>query len=694
MSFEAKVHAGEKVNRLIDEASPYLLQHARNPVDWYPWGDEAFERARREDKPIFLSTGYSTCHWCHVMAEESFSDPETARIMNEHFVCIKVDREERPDVDAVYMKAVQALTGSGGWPMSVFLTPEGEPFYGGTYFPPADRGSMPAFKKVLTIIADAWENKREDISNSVGRIMEYLTTSDQAEEGDLSAAILDRAFKSYSKMFDRDWGGFSSAPKFPQPSCLSMLMVYYYRTGERHSLEMTELTLKSMADGGIHDQLGGGFHRYSTDSEWLVPHFEKMLYDQALLSRAYIQAYQITGKKVYARTARKIFDYVLRDMTDDGGAFYSAEDADSEGAEGTFYLWDKDQTDSLLGADARVFNAYYGVTEDGNFDGRNILHVTGEMEELAKSLSVDAEELEEIIERSEEKLFGEREKRVRPHRDEKIIAGWNGLMISSLAYGGAVLADDRYIKAAGQAADFVLSKLNTDNRLKRFYAKGKARTLGVLNDYAFLITGLVELYQADFNVKWLSEAKRLAGKMITLFADEKEGGFFLTGSDAEKLITEGKEAYDVAIPSGNSAAVRALLALGRITMDGELTDEAERVLAFFSGSIEELPASVPEMLIGVDYYFGPDQEIVIAGEKDSADTSEMLREVRKNFLPRAVVILHEEGGGIENFAEFVKMQKPVDGKAAAYVCEDYTCRLPVTDLEDLHNLLERQQKRK
>lgn len=684
--------AGGKANRLIDEASPYLLQHAYNPVDWYPWGDEAFEKARAEDKPIFLSIGYSTCHWCHVMSRESFSNQEIAEIMNKYFICIKVDREERPDIDSVYMKAVQAMTGSGGWPMSVFLTDDGKPFYGGTYFPPVTRGSMPGFDKLLLAIAEAWGNDRQNLLGSIGRIMAYLSDSGQSGNSKLSLSTQVAAVQMLSGMHDSELGGFGSAPKFPQPSYLSMLMGHYYRTRDASSLEMVEVTLDAMAKGGIHDHLGGGFHRYSTDRQWLAPHFEKMLYDQALLARAYVQAYQITGKRHYAEIARGIFDYVLRDLRDDGGGFYSAEDADSEGVEGTFYVWDMSRIEEILGGkDAKVFNAYYGVTAAGNFEESNILNVTGSIEKVAKELKLDKSVVAGVIESGKKKLFEDRAKRIRPHRDEKIIAGWNGLMISSLAYGGAVLAEDRYISVAAESAEFVLSKLNTDGRLKRFYGKGKARALAVLDDYSFIIMGLVDLYQADFDSKWLVEAKGLADRMVTLFGDSENGGFFLTGNDGEKLITRGKDAYDGAIPSGNSFAARGLLSLGQIMMDEILTAEGKRTLEAFSGQLERSPISLSEMVIGVDFYFGPRQEIVIAGQKDSPDTNAMIAEVRGRFLPRAVLLLHaegKEGKSIEKVAEYVKLQKAANGKSTAYVCENYVCRLPVTSKQELVKLLD------
>ncbi|MHC4666229.1 MAG: thioredoxin domain-containing protein [Planctomycetota bacterium] len=681
-------------NKLINESSPYLLQHAHNPVDWYPWGDEALERAKREDKPIFLSIGYSTCHWCHVMERESFADERIAKIINEHFVSIKVDREQRPDVDAVYMNAVQMMTGSGGWPLSVFLTPEGKPFYGGTYFPPNDVYGRPSFEKVLLTIAEAWKDRRAELMESAGKTSGVLAgLSEQAAQEKLSADVLKNAYSYLERTFDGAYSGFGGAPKFPQAGNLSMLLAYWHRTGEARALAMVEKTLDAMAKGGIYDHIGGGFHRYSTDARWLVPHFEKMLYDQALLSRVYIQAYQATGNEDYAQTAREVFDYVLRDMTASQGGFYSAEDADSEGREGLFYVWTPQEIERVLGADhTKVFAEYYRVTEKGNFENnKTILNIAEPLVEVAKRLKKDPADVEGIIQQSRAKLLAHRAKRIRPHRDDKVIAGWNGLMIASMARGGAVLQEPRYVTAAEKAGEFVLSKLRRDGRLMRYYRDGKVAGPGFLDDYAFVIMGLLDLYEATFDARWLAEAQKLTEQMIQQFGDKEAGAFFLAGKDADSLIVRNKPGYDGAVPSGNSIAALTLLKLGRLTMEQRFTEPGERVLQAFSGQMVQSPALLTAMLIALDFSLGPTQEIVIAGDPGQADTKEMLRTVRSRFLPRAVVLLHgagKAGEAIEKEVAFLRGQVAIDGKATAYVCENYVCRRPVNSVSELEGLLD------
>jgi uncharacterized protein YyaL (SSP411 family) len=666
-----------RANKLIDTGNPYLLQHAHNPVDWFPWSDEAFEKARKEDKPVFLSIGYSTCHWCHVMERESFENEQIAAIMNEHFISIKVDRESRPDIDTIYMNAVAAMTGSGGWPLSVFLTPDGKPFYGGTYFPPKDSFGHPGFERVLLTIADSWKNRRQELLESAGRLSELLKEGiTPASKEALSADILTVAFNHLREAFDPVNGGFGAAPKFPQPTTLSMLLCYWYRTGDKQALEMVEKTLAAMVKGGIYDHIGGGFHRYSTDARWLVPHFEKMLTDQALISRVYLEAYQITNNETYAEIAREIFDYVLRDMTDSVGGFYSAEDADSEGKEGAFYLWNPAQTISVLGKDqADIFNTYYGITEKGNFeDGKTVLNVQA-------SAATDRS--------AREAVFQARQKRVRPHRDDKVITAWNGLMISSLAFGGAVLDKEEYITAAGRCADFILSTLRKNGRLMRYYRAGKARELAFLDDYAFMAIACFELYEATFDARWLSEANALVEQMVELFADEK-GGFFLTGKDAEVLITCTKPATDEAVPSGNSVAAVVLLKLGLLTINQQLTQLGGAVLEAFWRQLTQWPQYSPAMLMALGFRLGPNQEIVIAGDADSADTKQMLVLLRGRFLPNAVVLLHQSGQAgkkIEQLVPLIKNQTPVDDRATAYVCENYTCKQPVNDVKKLAELL-------
>ncbi len=685
-------------NRLINETSPYLLQHADNPVDWYPWCAEAFEAAKKLDKPIFLSIGYSTCHWCHVMAHESFSSERIARIMNKYFISIKVDREQRPDVDAVYMNAVQMMTGSGGWPLSVFLTPDGKPFYGGTYYPPEDRFGRPGFEKILLAIADAWENRRDELVESAGKMTGLLAAEKtSAAHQSLSPEMIEKAAAYFARTFDSRNGGFGMAPKFPQPSNLTMLMTHWRRTGDAGALEMVTATLDAMAKGGIHDHLGGGFHRYSVDAVWLVPHFEKMLYDQALLSRAYLQAYQITGNDDYARVARDIFDYVLRDMTDPAGGFYSAEDADSEGVEGTFYLWTPKRIDDLLDKDqAKIFSDYYGLTKKGNFEeGKTILSVKMSVDELAKKHDISPAKARQILQAARHTLFKARAKRPRPHRDEKIIAGWNGLMISAMAMGGRILAEDKYTTAAHRSAEFVLTKLRTNTRLNRFYGKGKPVGLAFADDYAFMMMGLLDLYETDFKPRRLVEAKALADGMIELFADKDMGGFFMTGADNEKLIVRTKPSYDGAVPNANSLAARALLRLGQLTMQPDYTRHGKKVLDAFSSQLADSGASLAEMLLAVDYYIGPRQEIVIAGRRNAEDTERMLRFIAGRFIPTAVTMLHADGPAgreIEAIVPFIENQTPINGAATAYVCENYICNQPVNDIDKLKKIMAKVEK--
>jgi uncharacterized protein YyaL (SSP411 family) len=683
----------EHTNRLINESSPYLLQHAHNPVDWYPWGAEAFGRAKRQDKPVFLSIGYSTCHWCHVMEHESFEDDQIAEIMNEHFVCIKVDREQRPDVDEIYMNAVVLTTGSGGWPLSVFLTPDGKPFYGGTYFPSKQLYGRPGFDRVLLSIAEAWKDRRRELIDSAGKLSEFLQyPSAPAQKANLSAEISKKAFGQLRDMFDPVNGGFGTAPKFPQPANLSMLLVYWHRTADTQAIHIVEKTLDAMAAGGIYDHIGGGFHRYSTDSRWLVPHFEKMLYDQALLSKVYLQAYQITGNPRYARVAREIFDYVLRDMTDPAGGFYSAEDADSEGEEGTFYLWQPEQIASVLNQDeARLFNAHYGVTKRGNFEGnKTILSIVTPTEQLAKEFQKDHGAILNILTNARSKVFEARAKRVRPHRDDKVIAAWNGLMISSLACGGAMLGEEKYTQAAERSAEFILGTLHGNGRLARYYRGGQTIEKAFLDDYAFTVMGLVDLYEATFDARWLAAAKKLSEEMIELFADTEQGGFFLAGKDGERLIARTKPGSDGAVPSGNSAAAFVLLKLGRLTMNQDFTERGVKVLETFSRQLEESPAYSSLMLEALSFRLGPAREIVIAGKTDAADTKRMLELIRGKFLPNAVVLLHDQDKADPTLYEvvpFVKNQIAIEGKAAAYVCENYACKKPVSDIREFERLL-------
>ena len=640
-----------KANRLIHEKSPYLLQHAYNPVDWYPWGDEAFAKARTEEKPIFLSIGYSTCHWCHVMERESFENPEIAQLLNQWFVPIKVDREEHPDLDQVYMSAVMMMRGQGGWPLNVFLTPDLKPFFGGTYFPPERRWNMPGMKELLPTVAEAWEKKRGEILVSAdqltGSLREELArpVASQERAGErITLDLLHAAFNQAVSRFDGSNGGFGDAPKFPRSHELSFLLAYATRTGTSQARDVVTTTLDHLALGGIHDHLGGGFHRYSTDAQWLVPHFEKMLYDQALLARTYLEAYRVTKRSEYAETARGIFEYVLRDLRDPRGGFYSAEDADSEGEEGKFYVWTPQEIERVLGqTEAELFNRFYGVTPDGNFSaeggsarhnalagvrqsgvedakpvggehGASILHIERPLEQFAALEKLDAAQLAQRLATSRTALFTARSARARPHRDDKVLTSWNGLMIASLAYGASTLNEPRYLRAAEEAAQFILTTLTKDGRLLRRYRDGEARYPGTLEDDAFFTYGLVELYEADVNPRWLVEAKRLAGAMIERFWDERAGGFFLRGKDETPLIVPSKESYDGATPSGNSIAALVLLRLGRLTADERLESFGRRTLDAFAESLERAPSGSPQMLLAVDFALGPTKEIVIAGD--------------------------------------------------------------------------------
>ncbi len=681
------------INRLIDQTSPYLLQHAHNPVDWYPWGPEAFVRARQEDKPIFLSIGYSTCHWCHVMESESFEDQATAQILNDHFIAIKVDRETRPDVDSTYMKAVQAMTGTGGWPLSVFLTPEGKPFYGGTYYPPRQMYGRPSFKQVLLAIAEAWRNKRQDLLGSAQKIDQVLRSQvNNTSKVPLSHEVAQEAFAQFSRIFDTIHGGFGQAPKFPQPSVLSWMLGYWYRSRDVEARRMVEATLDAMAAGGIYDHLGGGFHRYATDDRWLVPHFEKMLYDQALLTQVYVQAYLISGNKTYADVARDILDYVLRDMTDSDGGFYAAEDADSEGREGLFYVWSYAEVEDILGQEtAALFAKRYGLTKAGNFEGsKNVLHIAQTIEEVADESNAGVEEVREILTQAAQRLLERRNTRPRPHKDDKVITAWNGLMIASMADAGAVLGEQRYVKAAQRAADFVVDRLRIDGRLMRYGRAGKVVGKGFLDDYAFMIQALMSLYEATFDARWLYEAVTLADAMIDLFGDSRGGGFFLTGRDIDSLLAREKPDYDGAVPSGNAAAALSLVRLGRLTMTQRFTSTGQKTLEVFSVPMGQSPTGFTVMIQALDFLLGPNQEIVIAGSEKTSEAQVLVDEVRRHFLPGAVVLFHESGSAgqaIESLVPFLGNLGPVDGRAAVYICEDYTCRQPVIDRDALKKIL-------
>ncbi len=691
-------HAAEprRANRLIHEKSPYLQQHASNPVDWYPWGQDAFDKATREQKPIFLSIGYSTCHWCHVMERESFEDPAIAALMNASFVSIKVDREEHPDVDQVYMRAVTAMTGQGGWPLTVFLTPDLKPFFGGTYFPPHRRSSMPGLDELLPEVATAWQTKRQEVAQSADQLVallrQELAPSARQPEA-LTDAVLQTAFDEAASAFDPIHGGFGGAPKFPRSHELSLLLHVWARTGTAQALEMVTTTLEQLARGGIHDQLGGGFHRYSTDQQWLVPHFEKMLYDQALLARTFLEAYQVTHRQEFNEAARDIFEYVLRDMTDPQGGFYAAEDADSEGQEGKFYVWRPDEMLAVLGQeDGELVNRFYGVTTEGNFEQQtSILHIEQPLEHLVKGTGEDPSALARRLASARQRLLTARSTRIRPHRDDKVLTSWNGLMIAAFAYGGSVLDEPRYLEAARRAAQFLLQHARRNGQLLRRYREGEARYPGTLEDYAFFTDGLLELYTATGEAMWLAEAKSLAKEMVAQFWDATGGGLFLRSRTQEPLIISSKEIYDGATPSGNSVAALVFLKLGRLTADQTFESYGRRLLETFAGQVQRSPFAYPQLLIAWDFALGPTKEIVITGDPALPDTAQMLHAFHQRFLPRTVLAVHqsgEAGAAVEALIPYVKTQRPLNGKATAYVCENYICSLPVTTVPQFESLLD------
>jgi uncharacterized protein len=707
--------ASEHANRLVHEKSPYLLQHAHNPVDWYAWGEDAFAKARRENKLIFLSVGYSTCHWCHVMAHESFESEEVAAVMNREFVNIKVDREERPDVDRVYMTFVQATTGGGGWPMSVWLTPDLKPIVGGTYFPPEDRYGQPGFKKVLERIAAAWKDNHDKIVEQGDKIVAALRESQSTPkaEGKIDAAILDAAYRQIERSYDPKEGGFGSAPKFPRPVTLNFLSRFYARGPESESgkqaLEMTLFTLRKMAAGGMHDHLGGGFHRYSVDRYWHVPHFEKMLYDQAQLAAAYLDASQITKDQQYESVARDILDYVARDMTSKEGGFFSAEDADSlfghgksDHGEGAFYIWTKKEIDAALGDAAEIFDFHYGVQPHGNapegsdpqdeFRGKNILIERHTIAETAKQFEKSEDEVRQSIERSREKLFAIRAKRPRPHLDDKIIAAWNGLMISAYARAAQVLDEPRYLETATRAANFIRKHLWDESKktLFRSYRDGRSAVEGFADDYAFVVQGLVDLYEASFDVEWLKFATQLQETQDRLFFDEKNGGYFTTSGKDASVLLRIKDDNDSAEPAASSVAALNLLRFSQIYDDKQLEDRARKTIDAFTTTLSHFPSAMPQMLVGLEFSSSKPRQIVIAGKKETPETKALLREVRRHFLPKTILLLADGAQGqkyLGERSEAIRAMSMVNGEPAAYVCENFTCKTPVTNSNQLADLL-------
>jgi uncharacterized protein YyaL (SSP411 family) len=675
-------------NLLAGETSTYLLQHADNPVNWYPWGEEALSFAREQDKPILLSIGYAACHWCHVMAHESFEDSETAAIMNENFVNIKVDREERPDLDSIYMSAVVAMTGQGGWPMTVFLTPEGEPFYGGTYYPPVPRYGMPGFKQVLASVTQAWQERRGDVIEQAGNLTNHIQStidlsSQGTKEGEFKEQLLIAAQQEVERQFDSQKGGFGRAPKFPQAMAMEFLLRRYLDTKDQQSLGMVELTLEQMAYGGIYDQLGGGFARYSTDNDWLVPHFEKMLYDNALLSRAYLHAWQVTGRPLYRRIAEETLGWALAELGHEGGGFYSSLDADSEGEEGKFYVWSADEIRSHLGDDAEPFMLYYDVTESGNWEGLNILRIVRSIEEVSKEIGQEAEEVAQTLNQARLKLYEERSKRVWPGRDEKILTAWNGLLLASLAEAGRDLNRPDFSKAAVDLAEHLYQHHRTEEgRLWRTWKPGSpAKYNAYLDDYAYLAEGLLALYQLTFNTRWFHWAQELADMMLAHFRDEVNGGFFDTSDDHEMLIHRPKDLQDNAIPSGNSAAVGVLLKLNLYTGESRYWDVAYEATSAMSQAMSRYPLGFAHWLCAADFISSRPVEVAIAGGVEADDTRQLIEAVFAQYRPNQVVAVGSDGEAIP----LLQGRTRHSGQAAAYVCRNFVCELPVTEpslLED------------
>jgi uncharacterized protein YyaL (SSP411 family) len=692
-------------NRLAHETSPYLLQHQHNPVDWFPWGEEAIEKSRREKKPIFLSIGYSACHWCHVMEHESFEDEAIAHVLNENFVPIKVDREERPDLDQIYMNAVQMLTGHGGWPMSVFLTPELKPFYGGTYWPPHSARGMPGFDQILAGVIDAWKNRPEAVTNAAEQLTAELRNigagGGERDVSQLTIELVNNAALQLSRAFDHTYGGFGQAPKFPHPMDLQLFVRVADRNRHEGPLEMVRLTLDRMAAGGIYDHLGGGFARYSVDARWLVPHFEKMLYDNALLTGAYLDAYQVTGDENYSRVVRETLDYIVRDMTDPAGGFYSTEDADSEGEEGLFYTWTPAEIAAVLGADrGATFCRVYDVSDVGNFEGRNILNLPKTLDQNAKILGRDTAELAAELAEDRKKLFEARENRVHPGKDDKVIVAWNGLMIDAMARADVVLNTDDYRMAAIKAADFILEKMRRDDgRLLHTYRAGAAKLDAYLDDYASFANSLVSLYELTTNERWINEAVRLMDLVLDLFADADNGALFYTAKDHEQLIARNKELTDSSVPSGNSLAATALLRLGQLLGRTDYLDIAAGILSAALPLMQRAPSAVGQMLIALDRYLGPSHELVLIGDFAKQEVLDARGEIDRRFLPRCVIAIRDVDHSTLDVPEskalnavFAGKASP-DGRPVLYVCQNFACQAPAVGLEAIEAALNKIGKR-
>ena len=678
-------------NRLAKETSPYLLQHAHNPVDWYPWGEEAFAKAKAENKPILLSVGYSACHWCHVMEHESFEDEKIASLMNDLFVNIKVDREERPDVDEIYMHAVQMLTGRGGWPMTMFLTPDAEPFYGGTYFPPVDRHNLPAFPRVLLGVAQAYRDKPDEVARSTRQILDNLEKLSQRQETErpLQIETVQNAAAQLAENVDHTHGGLGGAPKFPNTAVFSLFLRQLHTNQNSHYLEMTSHTLRKMAEGGVYDHLGGGFHRYSVDERWLVPHFEKMLYDNALLTRLYLEAYQATQDPFFRGVVEAILAYVEREMLSPEGGFYSTQDADSEGVEGKFFVWDQEQIVEVLGEEVgEVVCRYYDVTDVGNFEGHNILHPSLELEQLARLFGREVDEVSRLIATAKQRLFAVREDRIKPGRDEKILTCWNGLMLSGFAEAARVLDNPHYLDIARRNAAFILTKLSENGRLLRSYKDGQAKFNAYLDDYASFTCGLLDLYEATSEPDYLDRAVALSQVLIERFWDTEQGGFFFTSDDHERLISRSKSAFDGSIPSGNSLATLALLRLFSLTEGQDYLDKAEQTLRLFYDDMERSPFGFSQLLGVLDFHLQRPKQIVLVGDASAPETRQLLARINALYLPNKTVVCLDpqslaDGKGPAALAGKVQ----VDGKLTTYVCHNFTCSPPATDWGTLKALL-------
>ena len=675
-------------NRLANETSTYLLQHKDNPIDWYPWGDEAFERARSEDKPIFLSVGYAACHWCHVMERESFEDAETAEILNKSFVSIKVDREERPDVDSIYMRAVQGMTGQSGWPMSVFLTPAGEPFYAGTYFPPQRHGNLPSFRNVLESVREAYHERRGEVAGTARQVRRFLEGQNQPRAGavDLTPEALNSAYRTLAGQFDADHGGFAGSPKFPQPLVHEFLLHYWHRTGELRAVAMAEISANRIARGGIYDQIGGGFHRYTIDAAWGIPHFEKMLYDNALLTLLFLHLYQATGKQIFRNVVETTLAYVEREMLDGSGAFYSSQDADSEGEEGKFFVWEAAEVDRLLGELAPIARLYFGITDGGNFEGKNVLSVPLAEEEVAVRLSMPVEELRQSVEEARRRLFEARERRPRPDRDEKVVTSWNALMLKSFAEAGAVLANERYVQIADRNADFILDSLRQGERLFRTWrhvdGAGQARVGGYLEDYAALVDGLLTLYEATFDTRRLAQATATARSLIDLFWDTEQEAFFDTARDQEQLLVRPRNIFDNAHPCGGSLAAMALLRLTEFTGDMEYRGYAEKSLRAVYTAAGTAPAALAHWLAALDFCLSEVKQVAIIGGRNDPATLALLEVTHNRYLPNRAIVFAEEPPA-EPPTPLLEGKLPIAGLPTAFFCHGYRCDMPSTEPEDL-----------